>query len=56
MYSLKSEFTIKGREATDKEDAPSGAKSLVSFTSLKKPLVDIHEKRNNSRLFEKKIF
>ena len=35
VYSIKSEFTIKGCEAADKEDAPSGAKSLVRFTSLK---------------------
>ena len=35
MYSIKSEFTIKAREVTDKEDAPSRAKSLVNFTSLK---------------------
>lgn len=35
MYSIKPEFTIKAREATDKEDPPSRAKSLVNFTSLK---------------------
>ena len=35
VYSIKSEFTIKGCEAADKEDAPPGAKSLVRFTSLK---------------------
>ena len=35
MYSTKPEFTIKAREATYKEDAPSRAKSLVNFTSLK---------------------
>ena len=35
MYSTKPEFTIKAREATYKEDAPSRAKSLVNFTTLK---------------------